>query len=53
MKKRETRSDKNVKTLRLSKETVRLLQEGPALEQVGGALSRSLCDFTDLCCQLP
>jgi hypothetical protein len=52
MKKREPRRDNNVKALRLNKETIRLLEEGPVLENVGGALSRSLCGTTDGCCQI-
>jgi len=53
MKKRELRRDKNVKALRLSKETIRLLEEGPALAHVDGGLSHSACAVnTRDCCQV-
>lgn len=52
MKKKELRRDKSVKVLRLNKETIRLLEEGPALEHVAGADSNSFCENTRRCCQL-
>jgi hypothetical protein len=50
MKKQELRRD-NVKALRLNKETIRLLEEGPALAHVGGGLSNSACAGTFGCCE--
>lgn len=48
-KKAQKNSVRNAKSLKLNKETIHLLEPSD-LGYVAGGLSRSLCGFTDGCC---